>query len=277
MSLSYMLSSTTPSSFTLPIFKTPMMKLAASFGSMPAPKSFAASRTSLTPFVSLPSLAGNIGDQMSAQETTIFDNCPSIGDDPPHFRGVKTPVTDLLDQSDRSEAARSRRHRRWQQDRVRNAASAIRRHQARQLHALPQRRPHSKDRMTIDDDSDDDSDSPPISDIVAGIGDVDMFDDPGPVAPSPAQLEAIFADVDRELRPTPGTMQVVEPSSNPEPHVSLSALQDNPFFTVLSYGSESALVRLPSGQIVSCLTRDLYRVHADYLPSPAFAPSPAIA
>lgn len=131
--------------------------------------------------------------------------------------------------------------------------------------------------MTIDDDSDDDSDSPPISDIVAGIGDVDMFDDPGPVAPSPAQLEAIFADVDRELRPTPGTMQVVEPSSNPEPHVSLSALQDNPFFTVLSYGSESALVRLPSGQIVSCLTRDLYRVHADYLPSPAFAPSPAIA
>ena len=61
--------------------------------------------------------------QMSAQETTIFDHCPSIGDDlsakdargrpkytlerlkrsidecsnPPHFRGVKTPVTDLLD------------------------------------------------------------------------------------------------------------------------------------------------------------------------------------
>ncbi len=64
--------------------------------------------------------------QMSAQETTIFDTCPSIGDDlsakdargrpkytlerikrsiddcsnPPHFRGVRTPVTDLLDQSD---------------------------------------------------------------------------------------------------------------------------------------------------------------------------------
>ncbi len=63
--------------------------------------------------------------QMSAQETTVFD-CPSIGDDlsakdargrvkytldrikcsiddcsnPPHFRGVKTPVTDLLDQSE---------------------------------------------------------------------------------------------------------------------------------------------------------------------------------
>jgi hypothetical protein len=63
--------------------------------------------------------------QMSAQETTVFD-CPSIGDDlsakdgrgrykyslerikrsiddcsnPPHFRGVKTPVTDILDQSD---------------------------------------------------------------------------------------------------------------------------------------------------------------------------------
>jgi hypothetical protein len=66
--------------------------------------------------------------QMSAPPsvTTIFDSCPSIGDDlsakdgrgrpkytlerikrsiddctnPPHFRGVKTPVTDLLDQSD---------------------------------------------------------------------------------------------------------------------------------------------------------------------------------
>jgi hypothetical protein len=64
--------------------------------------------------------------QMFAQETTIFDNCPSIGNDlsakdsrvrprytlerikrsiddcsnPPHFRGVETPVTDLLDQSD---------------------------------------------------------------------------------------------------------------------------------------------------------------------------------
>ena len=61
--------------------------------------------------------------QMSAQETTVFD-CPSIGDDlsakdargrvkytlerikrsiddcsnPPHFRGVRTPVTDILDQ-----------------------------------------------------------------------------------------------------------------------------------------------------------------------------------
>ncbi len=60
--------------------------------------------------------------QMSAQETTVFD-CPSIGDDlsakdgrgrakftlerikrsiddcsnPPHFRGVKTPVTDIMD------------------------------------------------------------------------------------------------------------------------------------------------------------------------------------
>jgi hypothetical protein len=61
--------------------------------------------------------------QMSAQETTVFDDCPSIGDDlhekdwtgknrytldklkrsidacsnPPYFRGVKTPITDLLD------------------------------------------------------------------------------------------------------------------------------------------------------------------------------------
>ncbi len=61
--------------------------------------------------------------QMSAQETTVFD-CPSIGDDlsakdargrvkytletikrsiddcsnPPHFRGVRTPVKDILDQ-----------------------------------------------------------------------------------------------------------------------------------------------------------------------------------
>jgi hypothetical protein len=63
--------------------------------------------------------------QMSAQETTVFD-CPSIGDDlsakdhrgrakyslarikqsiddcsnPPHFRGVKTPVTDIMDQTE---------------------------------------------------------------------------------------------------------------------------------------------------------------------------------
>ncbi len=61
--------------------------------------------------------------QMSVQETTVFDDCPSIGDDlqekdwtgknhytldklkrsmdacsnPPYFRGVKTPITDLLD------------------------------------------------------------------------------------------------------------------------------------------------------------------------------------
>jgi hypothetical protein len=64
--------------------------------------------------------------QMSAQEATVFENCPSIGDNllekdwtgknrytldklkkaidacsnPPYFRGVKTPITDLLDQSD---------------------------------------------------------------------------------------------------------------------------------------------------------------------------------
>ncbi len=42
--------------------------------------------------------------------------------------------------------------------------------------------------MTIDDESDDDDDGPPIAALVAGIGNVDMFDEPGPVAPSPAQL-----------------------------------------------------------------------------------------
>jgi hypothetical protein len=64
--------------------------------------------------------------QMSAQETTVFDNCPAIGDDllqktvlgqkkftldklkrsidacsnPPYFRGVSTPITDLLDSAE---------------------------------------------------------------------------------------------------------------------------------------------------------------------------------
>jgi hypothetical protein len=77
--------------------------------------------------------------------------------------------------------------------------------------------------MTIDDESDDDDASPPIAALVAGIGDVDMFDDPSPVAPSPAQLEAIFADVDRQLRPAPGPIQVVDSSlPNPVPQVSLS-------------------------------------------------------
>ena len=57
--------------------------------------------------------------------------------------------------------------------------------------------------MTIDDASDDDDDSPTITDIVVGLGDVDMFDDPGPIAPSPAQLDAIFADVDRQLHALP--------------------------------------------------------------------------
>ncbi len=64
--------------------------------------------------------------QMSAQETTVFDHCPSIGDNllqktimgqtkftldklkrsidacsnPPYFRGVSTPITDLLDSAE---------------------------------------------------------------------------------------------------------------------------------------------------------------------------------
>jgi hypothetical protein len=64
--------------------------------------------------------------QMSAQEATVFENCPSIGNNlqekdwtgknrytldklkksidacsnPPYFRGVKTPITDLLDLTD---------------------------------------------------------------------------------------------------------------------------------------------------------------------------------
>jgi hypothetical protein len=72
--------------------------------------------------------------QMSAQETTVFDNCPSIGDDllekdwtgknrytldklkkaidacsnPPYFRGVKTPITDLLDLADSKPAKEKR-------------------------------------------------------------------------------------------------------------------------------------------------------------------------
>jgi hypothetical protein len=63
---------------------------------------------------------------MSAQETTVFDHCPAIGDDllqktvlgqrkftldklkrsidacsnPPYFRGVSTPITDLLDSAE---------------------------------------------------------------------------------------------------------------------------------------------------------------------------------
>jgi hypothetical protein len=63
---------------------------------------------------------------MSAQETTVFDHCPAIGDDllqktvlgqrkftldklkrsidacsnPPYFRGVNTPITDLLDSAE---------------------------------------------------------------------------------------------------------------------------------------------------------------------------------
>jgi hypothetical protein len=65
-------------------------------------------------------------------------------------------------------------------------------------------------RMTIDDASDDDDNSPTITDIVVGLGDVDMFDDPGPIAPSPVQLDAIFADVDRQLRPTQGLILVVD-------------------------------------------------------------------
>ncbi len=64
--------------------------------------------------------------QMSAQETTVFDGCPAIRDDltqttvtgktrytldkvkriidacsnPPYFRGVSTPITDLLESAD---------------------------------------------------------------------------------------------------------------------------------------------------------------------------------
>ncbi len=64
--------------------------------------------------------------QMSAQETTVFDDCPAIGDDllqtdasgrkrftldqlkrtidscsnPPYFRGVNTPITELLDSAE---------------------------------------------------------------------------------------------------------------------------------------------------------------------------------
>jgi hypothetical protein len=70
---------------------------------------------------------------MSAQETTVF-GCPCIGDDlsakdhrsrakyslarikqsiddcsnPPHFRGVKTPVTDILDQASPTPAKEKR-------------------------------------------------------------------------------------------------------------------------------------------------------------------------
>jgi hypothetical protein len=72
--------------------------------------------------------------QMSAQEATGFDNCPSIGDNliekdwtgknrytldklkraidacsnPPYFRGVKTPITDLLDLTDSKPAKEKR-------------------------------------------------------------------------------------------------------------------------------------------------------------------------
>ena len=72
--------------------------------------------------------------QMSAQETTVFDGCPAIGDNlsavnsrgakrftlekiknsidacsnPPYFRGVKTPITDLLDLTDPKPAKEKR-------------------------------------------------------------------------------------------------------------------------------------------------------------------------
>jgi hypothetical protein len=72
--------------------------------------------------------------QMSAQETTVFDHCPSIGDDllqktlmgqtkftldklkrsidacsnPPYIRGVSTPITDLLDSAETKVAKQKR-------------------------------------------------------------------------------------------------------------------------------------------------------------------------
>ena len=72
--------------------------------------------------------------QMSAQETTVFEGCPAIGDNlsavnargakrftlekikhaidacsnPPYFRGVKTPITDLLDLADPKPAKEKR-------------------------------------------------------------------------------------------------------------------------------------------------------------------------
>jgi hypothetical protein len=74
-----------------------------------------------------------LAGQMSTQETTVFENCPSIGDDlsatnlrgtrrftldkindacsnPPYFRGVKTPITDLLDLADPKPTKKKRGH-----------------------------------------------------------------------------------------------------------------------------------------------------------------------
>jgi hypothetical protein len=309
--------------------------------------------------------------QMSAQETTIFDYCPSIGDDlsardargrlkytlerikrsiddcssPPQFRGVMTPVTDLLDQSDVKPKDKEKRAQvkdkggkdekskskdKEKRDQSRNPANA---HLARRpdheqpskfptglkrpdleaivdgnkiaseaqrqlyddikrgnctrchkdghirkdckepkakwvekfdkekgqywesvvkwqakattspkpsptLHEKPAPKPEQRAssiasdsdddfdptfpplhyRMTIDDESDDDDASPPIAALVAGIGEVDMFDDPGLVAPSPAQLEAIFATSTGNCAPPRAPYKLlIHPPRTPNP------------------------------------------------------------
>jgi hypothetical protein len=87
--------------------------------------------------------------QMSAQETTVFNHCPSIGDDllqktvmgqkkftldklkrsidacsnPPYFRGVSTPITDLLDATEPKVAKQKRDQTKDQTGKTKKMAS----------------------------------------------------------------------------------------------------------------------------------------------------------
>jgi hypothetical protein len=154
-------------------------------------------------------------------------------------------------------------------------------------------------RLTIDDDdSDDDGEA---SAIIAGLEEVTMT----AAAPNPAHapprasppvspfyqddyvesylntvdeltlqsVRTILLDVERQLQSPslPGRPALDGITPDMITTVTLATLTDNPFFTVLHRDRTHAIIRLPTGRIVSCHAQDVDRARTAYLPPPSAA------
>jgi hypothetical protein len=155
-------------------------------------------------------------------------------------------------------------------------------------------------RMTIDVDPDSDDDGE-ASTIIAGLEDVTMTT----AAPNPAHapprtsppvspfyqddyiedyltsvdaltlrsVRTILSEVERQLQSPSLPARLALDGVTPEIiiTVTLATLTDNPFFTVLHRDRTHAIIRLPTGRIVSCHAQDVNRARTAYLPPTAEA------
>ncbi len=84
-------------------------------------------------------------------------------------------------------------------------------------------------------------------------------------------VRTILTELERQLQSPSLPARLAPDGITPEivTTVTLATLTDNPFFTILHRDRAHAIIRLPTGRIVSCHAHDVVRARTAFLPPPS--------